>query len=73
MRSKTINAKHQLNTDPEYAKEILGKLRKQGMTAEEIALVTGLHIRSIYRVKLTGFVKFPMQHILECLAGLRHG
>ena len=73
MRPKTINAKHQLNGDPEYAKDILARLRKQGKTAVEVSHLTGIHVRSIYRIQSTGFVKFPMQHILECLAGLRNG
>lgn len=66
-----INAKRQLNGDPEHARAVIAELRRRGMTSEDIAALAGLHIRSLYRVQKTGFVKFPMQYILERMAGMR--
>jgi len=66
-----VNAKSQHNPDPDYACELIMILRKRGVTTEQVARRAGVHSRSLYRAMEIGFQKFPLQVILECMAGKR--
>lgn len=69
--SRILNARSQHNPDPNYACTLIQELRKKGYTLARVARLTGLHERTLYRVMEVGFKKFPMQFILEALAGHR--
>ena len=71
MGKKTINAVLQHNPTPEFAVKLLAELRTQGVTMEQIAKRSGVHKRSLHRAGEIGFVKFSLQHLLECMAGRR--
>ncbi len=71
MTKKTINGRRQYDPSPEYAASLLKFLNGIGMDHDEIALRTGMHKRSVFRVAEVGFPGFALQFLWETLAGKR--
>ena len=71
LKSKTVNAQSQWNQTPEYANEVIAKLKKRDLTDEVIAQRVGMSRRQVLNIKKTGFGTFRTQTIFEQLAGMR--
>ena len=69
-RKKIIDARLRHNPDPAYAVKVIATIRAKGLKDELIADLAGIEVRTVYRVMERGFIRYPMQYILEDIAGL---